>query len=219
MDAARAICKLGTAVGAVQFRTPGEERLSVVKASEDWPRAGSTIRPAPLPGAEPARAKRRGGWLFPALAIALGSQGCDALQGDRVSCKDSVDTLRRAIGYADFESARAWREYAWNVCDDKSALNALDQEILEAEKQHRETQAEASPEAKATAQTRINAAQSLWLAFDRLVSRQRTLERLTKTRESADQLAAGLTSGYGAKLREYNEAQHKSRVAKLGKAK
>jgi hypothetical protein len=153
-------------------------------------------------------------WLKVTAFVATAS-GCEALKGNALSCEDSTKTVRQAIEYGDFKSAREWRDYTWKVCSDKDAVKQLDTALLESEKKALAAAAEASPEARATAQTRINAAQALWIAFDSSAATLHTAERLDATRKSADQLSEGLTPGYAVKVKEYNQKQHQKRQSTL----
>lgn len=153
-----------------------------------------------------------------ALCAALGLLcACDSLFGDSRQCEQSVNTVRQAIGFKDFDSARKWRDYTWKVCaeDDRGVIATLDKEIVDGETAL-QSEAEAKKrKAKEVAQARINSAQGLWLKFDALPTAERSRSALDATRDSAKRLETGLEAGYLQKLAQYNEAEYQKRLAAL----
>lgn len=157
----------------------------------------------------------RGAW---AICVAVGLLcACDSLFGDSRQCEQSVNTVRQAIGFKDFESARKWRDYTWKVCaeSDRGVIATLDKEIVDGETAL-QTEAEAKKrKAKELAQARINSAQALWLKFDAAPPAERNRAALDATRDSAKRLEAGLEPAYLQKLSQYNEAEYQKRLAAL----
>lgn len=159
-----------------------------------------------------ARACRAGLML---LSFGALISGCDKLRGDSGQCEQSVNTVRQAVSFKDFESARKWREYTWKVCDERAIVATLDKEIVDAEAAAlAETQAVAK-QAKELAQQHVNSAQALWLKLDATEAAQRTRQALDDTRESAKRLERGLTPAYAQKLQAYNESEYQKRLAAL----
>lgn len=159
-----------------------------------------------------ARARRVGLVL---LSFGASILSCDKLRGDSSQCEQSVNTVRQAVSFKDFESARKWREYAWKVCAERAIVATLDKEIVDAEAAElAQTQASAK-QAKALAQQHVNSAQALWLKLDATETAQRTRQALDDTRESAKRLERGLTPAYAQKLQAYNETEYQKRLAAL----
>lgn len=149
------------------------------------------------------------------MALAELATSC-ALFEDPARCDQSVATVRQAIGFADFASARKWREYTWKVCGEsqQATLDALDKEIVAAEEAARAEEVAAKKKSAALAQERINAAQKLWLTFDGETPPNRN-EALDATRKSATRLESGLTPTFALQLRKYNEGEYQKRLAAL----
>ena len=156
------------------------------------------------------------------LALALGTgalatlgTGCQVFAGDSARCEQSVATVRQAIGFKDFASARTWREYSWKVCDERGVIATLDKEIVDAEAAAVAEAAAAKKKERGLAKDRINAAQKLWRAFDAEAAAAKTEQALEATRKSAARLESGLTPEYAQQLRKYNEGEHQKRLAAL----
>lgn len=152
----------------------------------------------------------RGLWLAAAL-----SSGCQMFGQDPARCEQSVATVRQAIGFKDFASARTWREYTWKVCDERGVVATLDKEIIDAEAA---VAAEAEAAKKKTvklAQERINAAQKLWRGFDAEVPPNQNEQGLDATRKSATRLENGLPPTFAQQLRKYNDGEYQKRLAAL----
>jgi hypothetical protein len=152
-----------------------------------------------------------------ALVVAPVSTGCDsvreALTGQsQALCDQSVDTVRQAIGFGDFEAARKWRDYTWKACAERGVVATLDKELLAAEEARLAEQAKAK-QGRAAAQKRINQANVLWQAFDRDPKRSGDAAALEEARASAERLARGLDSPYAEQVRAFNDAEHKKRLA------
>ncbi len=177
---------------------------------------------APQPRVAPLRdllgARRRvrgvlgmlGVFVCPALA------GCQLLGQDTARCDQSVATVRQAISFKDFESARKWRDYTWKVCDERGVVATLDKEILDGETAL-DAEVKAEKQAQQLAQKRINAAQKAWYAYDAGKSSEHTREVLDATRKSAKRLEEGLPPAYAAKIASYNTAQYEKRLAALSR--
>lgn len=151
--------------------------------------------------------------------VVVGSviSGCQLFGQDPARCEQSVTTVRQAIGYKDFASARTWRDYTWKVCDERAIVATLDKEIVDAE-------AAAAAEVEATkqkaaklAKDRINAAQALWLKFDAEAAASRNRDALDATRKSAKRLERDLEATYATKLAQYNDAEYQKRLAALSR--
>lgn len=160
-----------------------------------------------------ARSSRAAALALGALA-AVGS-GCQLFGQDSSRCEQSVATVRQAIGFKDFASARTWREYSWKVCDERGVIATLDKEIVDAEAAAATEAAAAKKKERVLAKERINAAQKLWRAFDAEAAAAKTEQALEATRKSAARLESGLTPEYAEQLRKYNEGEHQKRVAAL----
>ena len=123
---------------------------------------------------------------------------CQLLGHDPAKCEQSAATVRQAISFKDFESARKWRDYTWKVCDERAVVATLDKELLDGETAlDTETKAKA---AQQIAQQRINAAQAAWVAFDGSKPAEHTREALDATRQSAARLEVGLTPQFAQKI-------------------
>jgi hypothetical protein len=148
--------------------------------------------------------------------LALVSAGCQLLGQDPARCEQSAATVRQAISFKDFESARKWRDYTWKVCDERAVVATLDKEILDGETA---LAAEEQTKARAAqlAQQRINAAQAAWLAFDSSKPEAHTRESLDATRQSAARLEDGLPAEFAQKIAAYNAAQYEKRLAALSR--
>jgi len=148
-----------------------------------------------------------------ALALAALVGGCQLFGQDTARCEQSAATVRQAIGFKDFASARTWREYTWKVCDERGVIATLDKEIVDAEAAVTAEAAAAKKKALGLAKERINAAQKLWRAFDADAAADKTSQALEATRKSAARLESGLSPDYARQLRKYNEAEHQKRLA------
>jgi hypothetical protein len=151
-----------------------------------------------------------GVWLVAALA-----SGCQLFGQDTARCDQSVATVRQAIGFKDFASARTWREYTWRVCDERGVIATLDKEIVDAEAAVAAEADAAKKKAVKLAQDRINAAQKLWRGFDAEAAADRNEQRLAATHKSAMRLENGLTPSFVQQLRKYNEGEYQKRLAAL----
>jgi hypothetical protein len=141
--------------------------------------------------------------------------GCQLFGQDTARCDQSVATVRQAIGFKDFASARTWREYTWKVCDERGVVATLDKELVDAEAAAATEVAVAKQNAMKQAKERINAAQKLWRAFDAETPENRNEQALEATSKSATRLESGLTPTYAQQLRKYNEGEHQKRLAAL----
>lgn len=150
------------------------------------------------------------------LLLALVSAGCQLLGQDPARCDQSAATVRQAISFKDFESARKWRDYTWKVCDERAVVATLDKEILEGETALA-AENQANARAAQLAQQRINAAQAAWLAFDGSKPEAHTRDSLDATRQSAARLEQGLPGEFAQKIAAYNAAQYEKRLAALSR--
>lgn len=150
-----------------------------------------------------------------ACVVAALASGCQLFGQDTARCDQSVATVRQAIGFKDFASARTWREYTWKVCDERGIVATLDKEILDAEAAAAAEAKAAKKKALGLAKERINAAQKLWRAFDAEPAAARTEQALEATRKSAARLESGLLSEYAEQVRKYNAGEHQKRLAAL----
>jgi hypothetical protein len=150
-----------------------------------------------------------------AVTLAAAASGCQLLGQDSARCEQSVATVRQAIGFKDFASARTWREYTWKVCDERGVIATLDKEIVDAEAAAAAETAATKKKARGLAKERINAAQKLWRGFDAEAATAKTEQALEATRKSAARLESGLTPEYAQQLRKYNEGEHQKRLAAL----
>ena len=148
--------------------------------------------------------------------LALVSAGCQLLGQDPARCEQSAATVRQAISFKDFESARKWRDYTWKVCDERAVVATLDKEILDGETAL-DAETKANAHARQLAQQRVNAAQAAWYAFDSAKPEEHTRELLDATRKSAKRLESGLAPTYASKLEAYNLAQYEKRLAALSR--
>jgi hypothetical protein len=151
-----------------------------------------------------------GVWLAAVLA-----SGCQLFGQDTARCDQSVATVRQAIGFKDFASARTWREYTWKVCDERGVVATLDKEIVDAEAAAAAEADAAQKKVVKLAQDRINAAQKLWRDFDAAAPANKNEPALEAARESAKRLESGLTPTYGQQLRKYNDGEYQKRLAAL----
>ena len=180
----------------------------------------TTRRAAPrgrwMSGSAKARTKSslRAVTLLFALAPAL---GCQLLGQDPARCDQSVATVRQAVGFGDFASARKWRDYTWKVCDERAVVATLDKEIVDGEAAVAAAAKAAEEKVKQVAQARINAAQALWLKFDAAPAAERTKAGLEQTHKSAKRLEKGLPPAFLTKLRSYNDAEYQKRLAAIGR--
>src|SRR5690606_22565678 len=123
----------------------------------------------------------RGGYRGLCLAVSLAS-GCQLFGQDPARCEQSVATVRQAISFKDFKSARTWREYTWKVCDERGVVATLDKEILDAEAAAAAEAETARKNSVKLAKDRINAAQKLWRAFDAEPAANRNEQTLGEVR-------------------------------------
>jgi len=150
--------------------------------------------------------------MAPALVLA---SACQLFGQDPARCDQSVATVRQAIGFKDFASARTWREYTWKVCDERGVVATLDKEIVDAEAAVAAEADAAKKNAVKLAKDRINAAQKLWRGFDADTSVNRNEQALDEVRKSATRLENGLTAPLAQQLRKYNEGEYQKRLAAL----
>lgn len=157
--------------------------------------------------------------LIGAGLMAMGSliSGCQLFGQDPARCDQGVATVRQAIGYKDFASARTWRDYTWKVCDERAIVDTLDKEIVDAEAAAAAEVEAIKQKAAKLAKDRINAAQALWLKFDAEAAPNRTREALDATRKSAKRLERDLEPTYAAKLGQYNDVEYQKRLAALSR--
>jgi hypothetical protein len=149
-------------------------------------------------------------------ALLLVSAGCQLFGHDPARCEQSTATVRQALSFKDFESARKWRDYTWKVCDERAVVATLDKEILDGEAAL-DAETKAHAQAQQLAKQRINAAQAAWYAFDGAKAEEHTLEGLDATRKSAKRLEEGLPPAFAEKIAAYNIAQYEKRLAALGR--
>ena len=149
-------------------------------------------------------------------AVLLVSAGCQLFGHDPALCEQSTATVRQAISFKDFESARKWRDYTWKVCDERAVVATLDKELLDAEAAL-DAETKASALALQLAKQRINAAQAAWYAFDRAKPEEHTQEGLDATRQSAKRLEEGLPPAFAQKIAAYNAGEYEKRLAALGR--
>jgi hypothetical protein len=128
-----------------------------------------------------------------------------------------VATVRQAISFKDFASARTWREYSWKVCDERGVIATLDKEIVDAEAAVAAEADAAKKKAVQLARERINQAQALWRKYDAEAPANRNAEALAGVHKSATRLEGGLTPTFAQQLRKYNDAEHQKRLAALGR--
>ena len=148
------------------------------------------------------------------LAVALISS-CQLFGQDPARCEQSVATVRQAIGFKDFASARTWREYTWKVCDERGVIATLDKEIVDAEAAVATEAEVAKKNSVKLAKDRINTAQKLWRGFDGETAANRNEKALDEVRKSATRLETGLTPTFAQQLRKYNEGEYQKRLAAL----
>jgi hypothetical protein len=150
--------------------------------------------------------------MLPVLVLA---SGCQLFGQDPARCDQSVATVRQAIGFKDFASARTWREYAWKVCDERGVIATLDKELVDAEAAAAAEAGAAKKNAVKLAKDRINAAQKLWRGFDAETAVNRNEQALDEVRKSAARLENGLTPTFAQQVRKYNEGEYQKRLAAL----
>jgi hypothetical protein len=75
------------------------------------------------------------------VVLFSGLAACKKKDGEK--CDNAQKVTRQAADVGDFPLARQWREYAYKHCDDKAALEALDKEVVEKERQKAEQSAAA----------------------------------------------------------------------------
>jgi hypothetical protein len=141
--------------------------------------------------------------------------GCQVFGQDSARCDQSVATVRQAIGFKDFASARTWREYTWKVCDERGVIATLDKEIVDAETAAAAEVETAKKNSMKLAKERINAAQKLWRAFDAETPENQNEQALEAVSKSAARLEGGLTPTFAQQLRKYNEEERQKRLAAL----
>lgn len=73
-------------------------------------------------------------------------------QKDPKKCEEAQSVIRQGILAEDFASARQWRDYAYRHCAERSALDALDKDIVEKEAETNTKKAAAEANRQATAQ-------------------------------------------------------------------
>jgi hypothetical protein len=149
--------------------------------------------------------------------LAALSGGCQLFGQDPARCDQSVATVRQAIGFKDFASARKWREYSWKVCDERGVIATLDKEILDGEAAVAAEAEAAKKKAAKLGQDRINAAQKLWRGYDAETAASKNQQSLDAARKSATRLESGLSPTYAQQLRKYNEAEYQKRLAALNR--
>jgi hypothetical protein len=163
-----------------------------------------------------AAERGRGEWRFTGIwfLAALGG-GCQLFGQDPARCEQSVATVRQAIGFKDFASARTWREYTWKVCDERGVIATLDKEIIDGEAAVAAEAEAANKKAVKLARDRINAAQKVWRGFDAETAANKNEQSLDATRKSATRLESGLSPTFAQQLRKYNDGEYQKRLAAL----
>lgn len=174
--------------------------------SKGWTSWGSASR---------GQARRRWSIGLALAGVTALATGCQLFGQDSARCDQSVATVRQAIGFKDFASARTWREYSWKVCDERGVIATLDKEILDAEAALAAEAAAAKKNALKLGKERINAAQKLWRGFDGETAANRNEQALDEVRKSATRLENGLTPTLAQQLRKYNESEYQKRLAAL----
>jgi hypothetical protein len=149
------------------------------------------------------------GALLPALVAALGAAGCV----DKEKCDEALRVTREALAKEQPDIARQWRDRAWKICNDAAVTAPLDKEILDKEAELRKREEDLTKQIAEAAKKRINTAQSVWLAFDKLEEKERTLARLTAHQQKAAKMAQGLPPEYQKQIEDYNERELKKRKA------
>lgn len=155
------------------------------------------------------------------LMLVVATSGCDQLEellggSNQALCDQSVATVRQALGFEQFESAKEWRDYAWKACKERAVIATIDKEIESAIEAYNEAQKKKKAMG-VEAKERVNAAQALWLEYDALASKKRDKEALDRARTSAERLAKGLDAEYAKLLRAYNRKEYQKRLAKLAR--
>ncbi|GMV13238.1 MAG: hypothetical protein AMXMBFR56_14620 [Polyangiaceae bacterium] len=70
----------------------------------------------------------------PKLAVCLAFLAVSACnQKDPKKCENAQSVIRQGIVAEDFAAARQWRDYAYKHCADRTALDALDKDIVDKE--------------------------------------------------------------------------------------
>lgn len=69
--------------------------------------------------------------LGAALLCAVLAAGCN--KTDPKACSHAMDVTRQSLKDKNVALARRWRDYAWKQCSDKTALQALDKEVVAGE--------------------------------------------------------------------------------------
>lgn len=148
-----------------------------------------------------------------AIAATLGAlvliTGCV----DKEKCEQAVSVTRDALAKEQTDLARQWRDRAWKMCNDQSATQALDKEIVDKEAELRKRADDAAKQAGLAAQQRMNTATAVWKGFDALEEKDRTLERLEPYREKASRMSAGLAPEYTTQIDAYNAREYAKRKA------
>ncbi|MBI3200638.1 MAG: hypothetical protein HYZ29_03775 [Myxococcales bacterium] len=76
--------------------------------------------------------------------------GCS--RKDPKKCEEAQGVIRQGIAGSDFAAARSWRDYAYKHCADRSALDALDKEIVQKEGEASARKAQVESERQKTEQ-------------------------------------------------------------------
>jgi len=152
------------------------------------------------------------------LAASLGASGCV----DQEKCDEAAAVTRDALTKEQPALARQWRDRAYALCDDTTALATLDQEIVAKETEIVKREEDRKKQIEEAAQRRMKLAGSVWKKFSKLDKKQMTMENLNRHRDKADQMSRGLPDEYGKQINDYNAKQYdklKRQVEKLEKKK
>jgi hypothetical protein len=129
----------------------------------------------------PASLRQKGSRLGLTLLSLVALGGCK--QGDPEKCTQAQTVVRTSLDAEDFGAARQWREYAHKQCEDKSALPALDQSIVD-----REAQVAARKAAAAKLEQDTKALAKLFFEF---VAQHRAAPQAASQAPVCDQAPAG----------------------------
>ncbi|HVU05003.1 MAG TPA: hypothetical protein VHE30_24810 [Polyangiaceae bacterium] len=142
---------------------------------------------------------------------ALGAVGCV----DKEKCDEAIRVTRDALSKDQPDIARQWRDRAWKICNDSEKTAPLDKEITDKEAEAAKKAADLAKGVATAAQQRMNQAQGVWLAFDKLPEKDHTLERLDAHRDTAARMSNGLPPEYAQQVETYNAQQYANRKASL----
>ena len=149
------------------------------------------------------------GALLGALLGGLCTTGCV----DKEKCDEALRVTREALSKEQPDIARQWRDRAWKICNDSAITSPLDKEILDKETELKKRAEDLQKQVADAAKKRINTAQAVWLGFDKLEEKDRTLERLTAHQHKASRMARGLPPEYQKQIEDYNAREFGKRKA------